>query len=127
MLLCLFFWQLPSRQARSTRTPVTNYVTSSFEALPKDAVAIASWSKFAALIYYQEAYDLRQDLTIVERVGEPRHYAFGAVANWMDYAASLPETVPVFIDRFVRGGPRMHLVRSLDENWHQITVDPIDE
>jgi len=119
----LFVWKSPVRLARSRSTQVTDFALSSFEALPEDAVVVSAWRRFVPLLYFQETRSLRQDIILIERKDETRHYTHGTVARWQAYVESLPDSVPVFIDRIEPGTPGVHLVRSIDNTWHQITVD----
>jgi hypothetical protein len=94
--------QLASRLERSRRTPVTDYVLASFEVFPEDAVVVASWDKFAPLLYFQRTQKLREDLTIVERTlgtePRPRTYRFGTVDDWRLFVRRAAQSNPVFVD-----------------------------
>jgi hypothetical protein len=119
----LLVWQLPARLARSHSTQVTDFVMSSFEVLPENAVAISAWPKFAPMLYFQRVHNQRPDLTLIERKAEPRHYANGTAGTWWDYASSLPASTPLFIDLIKSGPPDVHLVESINSDWQQITVN----
>jgi len=119
----LLIWKLPVRLARSRSMQVTEFASSSFEALPENAVVVAAWRRFAPLLYFQRTQGLRPDLTLIERQAQTRYYAHGAVAGWQDYAASLPASTPVFIDRIEAGSQTVRQVSSLDDTWQQITVE----
>jgi len=120
----LFAWKLPVRLIRSRSTQVTDFALSSFENLPEDAVVVSAWRRFVPLLYFQETRTLRQDLILIERKkDEMRHYTHGTATGWQAYVESLSDSAPVFIDRIEPGTPGVHLVRSIDNTWHQITVD----
>jgi hypothetical protein len=59
----------------------------------------------------------------VERKGEPRHYTRGTAATWWEYAGSLSEPVPVFVDLIKAGVPGVRLLDSVNADWHQIALD----
>ncbi|HUW12801.1 MAG TPA: DUF2723 domain-containing protein [Anaerolineae bacterium] len=119
----LFIWKLPVRVARSRSMQVTEFASSSFEVLPENAVVIAAWRRFAPLLYFQRTRGLRPDLTLIERHEQTRYYAHGAVSGWQDFAASLPPSTPVFIDRIETGSQSVQQVSSIGDTWHQITVE----
>ena len=94
--------QLDSRIARSRTAYVTTYAWASFEVLPPNAIAIASWDKFAPLMFFQRTQGVRQDITLVERtLGpeiRPRTYDFGTITDWRQYAREQSMSNPVFLD-----------------------------
>jgi hypothetical protein len=124
LVLGLFVWKLPARLERRATTPVSDFVRWSFEVLPEDSVAIGSWGKFTALLYFQTAYGLRQDLTIYERIAEPRHYGAATVNGWREAAVkSATQTTPVFIDRLIESeADGLRVIRFIGNgfNWVQL-------
>jgi hypothetical protein len=123
LILGLLIWKLPVRLARSRSTQVTDFVTRSFEELPEGSVVVSAWRRFTPLLYHQTVYGQRPDLILIERQFQKRTYAFGPVTSWRDYVESLPESVPVFIDRADLVPPGLHVVQTLDGRWNQITFN----
>jgi len=116
LLIC----QLPPRQARSRRSEVTDFAMSSFETIPRGAVVVAAWRRFAPLTYFQRTRNLRLDLRLLQRIDATRHNEFGKIADWREYTRSLPTSMPVFIDALEIAGPGVLEIRSIGHSWHQI-------
>jgi hypothetical protein len=49
------------------------------------------------------------------------------VDGWQGYAASLPQSTPVLIDRIEPGSQSVRHVSSLSDTWHQIAVEAAPE
>jgi hypothetical protein len=114
----LLFQQLTTRAARSRQTPVTEFVMSSFRAMPAGAAVIADWLQFAPLVYFQEVHGFRQDLTLIERATQPRNYPLGMVLDWRSYLHAASAGRTVFVDEPDSYVPGCYKVRRADPNWH---------
>lgn len=120
----LIHTQLRPRLQRSRSTPVTSFVHASFELFPQDAVVIASWDKFAPLLYIQRTEGLREDLVIVERTlgPEPRQrtYRFGTVPDWRNYAREQTTQRPVFLDTAEEPLGEGYELRATYHGWYGV-------
>ncbi len=96
LVVGLLATQWTSHRARSQQSPVTDFVLSSFKLFDPKALVIADWPEFPALLYFQKIHDFRQDLTLIERSEQPRHYTFGVVADWRSALYAASATRPVY-------------------------------
>lgn len=97
LLITLIYPQIGVRFTRSQNTPVTDFVLSSFEALPNDAIVVAHWKQFTPLLFFQETQGLRPDLTIIERQNAPRHYSFGTIKSWTSPSYTVAASRPLWV------------------------------
>jgi len=123
LLVGLFVWKLPVRLERCASTPVTDFANWSFDVLPQDCVAIGSWGKFTALRYFQTAYGLRQDVTVYERIADPRHYGDITISGWREAVEAVPGTTAVFIDRLVDAEAEgLRVIRSIEGEFRWLQI-----
>jgi len=106
--------QLGPRLARTRTRYVTTFVLASFDVLPQDAVIVAGWDKLPAMLFFQRAYGLREDITIVEPTPElPR------------FIEEQAPTGRLYLDNYTVGvvasliEERYDMV-SIYHGWHQI-------
>jgi hypothetical protein len=57
--------QLSARVDRSNTYPVTELVLSALKEFPEDAIVISRWERYAPLLYFQQVYKVREDVTLV--------------------------------------------------------------
>ena len=121
IVMGLLLSQFTTRFERSRVTPVTDFVRSSFELFPDNAVVIADWVRFTALLYFQKTHNLRPDLTIIESSADPRHYQHGKIDTHLDYADSVASSRPVFIEHIddIREDRRF-IAKPVSKDWLQI-------
>jgi hypothetical protein len=121
LTIWLFFSQMPGHFYRSCIFPVTEFVTSSFNDLPKNTVVIARWSKIAPLLYFQKVHNLRQDLIIIEYgPGKIRHYDSGSVTGDYNYINKQMPHKSVVIDRMWPDLRNKFRFMPINKNWFNI-------
>ncbi|GAB4463536.1 MAG: hypothetical protein Kow0070_24180 [Anaerolineales bacterium] len=57
--------QASARVERSNTYPVTELILPALKEFPKDAVVISRWERYAPLLYFQQVYGVREDVTLV--------------------------------------------------------------
>jgi hypothetical protein len=57
--------QVFARVDRSNSRPVTELILPALEEFPKDAIVISRWERYAPLLYFQQVYGVREDVTLV--------------------------------------------------------------
>jgi hypothetical protein len=125
VLIGLLIPQMGSRLDRSRNTPVTDFVLSSFERLPTNAIVVANWNQFTPLLYFQRVHGLRQDLTIIELGKGIRYYSFGAIGGWpsqLRYAASAVK--PLYVFGVHDSVDTSYLFRPIGNGWYQAVWHP---
>ncbi|RPI70518.1 MAG: DUF2723 domain-containing protein, partial [Geobacteraceae bacterium] len=57
--------QLSARVERSNTFPVTELVLFALDEFPEDAIVISRWERYAPMLYFQQVYKVREDVTLV--------------------------------------------------------------
>jgi hypothetical protein len=65
LVVIQLFNQFPSRYERSNTLPVTELVLPALKEFPRNAIVISRWERFAPLLYFQQVYEIREDVTLV--------------------------------------------------------------
>ncbi|UCE60583.1 MAG: DUF2723 domain-containing protein [Phycisphaerales bacterium] len=108
--------------------PVTQFVRATFELVPPDAVLIAHWYDFTPLVFFQETQGMRPDLTIVECCYGIRHYQWGKVRDWREFARKSAAARPIVIDEIGAQTFDMNMVTAIGPGWYRgrdwYRVDP---
>jgi hypothetical protein len=112
--------QMPERLQRSASTPVQDFVLSTFDVAPRNAIVISAWGEFTPLLFFQTTTLERPDLRFVERNNEPRHYLFGTISSSDDYIEQIINTRPVIIDRVDDRLRARYDIRILNTEWKQL-------
>ena len=118
----LLIMQVPERIERTHKYPVTNFVLSSFKQIPKNAVVICGWNKFTPLLYFQKTHNLRDDITLIERVKTTRYYEHGKVDSYLTFIDSHISLRPLIIDHVESIIQKRFNVTTIDNNWSQINL-----
>ncbi|RPI67958.1 MAG: hypothetical protein EHM38_09090 [Geobacteraceae bacterium] len=50
---------------RSNTFPVTELVLFALDEFPEDAIVISRWERYAPMLYFQQVYKVREDVTLV--------------------------------------------------------------
>ena len=105
--------QLPTRLAQKHRAPVTFFVLSSFDVLPRDSIVVARWDKLAPLLYFQKTRGLRRDITIVE-----------PISDWQRYVYDEDVSSPVIVDMVYGSIEATHQFIPYPHGWYQVALAP---
>jgi hypothetical protein len=103
--------QLPTRLIQKHRAPVTFFVLSSFDVLPKDSIVVARWDKLAPMLYFQRVRDLRRDITIVE-----------PISDWQRYVRNEDVSSPVIVDIVYDSFETTHRFTPYPHGWYRMDL-----
>lgn len=122
ILLCagLLFIQLPGKLDRARSYAVTKFALSSLSKMPENAVVISYWDEFTALLYFQRTRRLREDVVLIERQTQTRHYEHGRVDGYLSYIDSKISSRPIIIDYVEPVLLERFTVKPLDPTWFEI-------
>ena len=122
ILLCagLLIIQFPSKLDRARRYAVAEFALSSLSRMPENAVAISYWGEFTPLLYFQKTRRLREDVVLIERQPQTRHYEYGRVDGYLSYIDSKISSRPIIIDYVEPVLLERVAVKPVDGTWFEV-------
>ena len=116
----LLIIQLPGKPDRARSYAVTEFALSSLSRMPEDAVAISYWDEFSALLCSQKARRLREDVVLIERQTQTRHYEHGRIDGYRSYIDSKISSRPILIDYVEPVLLERFAVKPVDGTWFEV-------
>lgn len=108
LIAALVRGQLSARLDRSNAAEVTELVLFALKESPQNAIVISRWERYAPMLYFQQVYKVREDVTLV--------VSDDFMNQIMDYSRRFPER-PILIDNHSDALVEKYKVRRYFRRW----------